>query len=386
MRTLRLFIPGSFEDAQLYMGHLVAFTSEGDAQLVELEPLTNRLETRYPAWKGLLTLAFARNDWLTGAVMTSLARNQVFADAINAVAEQVAGTELQLSDHDVALLPLAGFEQDGDVILDTSFYGARLYLGTTAGLFDYDIDWQERTVDRSRQRLDARCVGTAAEYGAVNASCEEEGLFTAYDEFGWRSGSENGSLELQQTAPRSMRASWFGTDLVNYESPAALALLRASVEDVTPDAAAIPRKRKVVTRFSSPTHELDALISDLTAQSGVASDDLQFVWNSSRAFFINTYSHGFFTAVKTTTTASGNRFTHHGEADGRVVAVHRFPPQGWVIETDFRAYLWAGGELIELLDAEPMSVRTFEGSKRYRQLIAVTVEDGLHLISAISPF
>ena len=43
-------------------------------------------------------------------------------------------------------------------------------------------------------------------------------------------------------------------------------------------------------------------------------------------------------------------------------------------------------ELTELLDTEPMSVRTFEGSKRYRQLIAITVEDGVHLISAISPF
>ena len=74
----------------------------------------------------------------------------MFADAINAVAEQVAGNgACKLSDEDVALLPLDGFEQDGDVILDTSFYGARLYLGTTAGLFDYDIDWQKRLwIDR----------------------------------------------------------------------------------------------------------------------------------------------------------------------------------------------------------------------------------------------
>jgi hypothetical protein len=386
MRTLRLFLPGSFEDAQLYMGHLVVFTSDGDAQLVELEALTNRLETRYPAWRGLLTLAFARNDWLTGAVMTSLTRNEDFADALNVAAEGLAGTELELGDDDVDLLPLHGFEQEGDVILDTVFYGARLYLGTTSGLFDFDIDWQERTVGRSRQRLDARCVAAAAEYGAVNASCEGEGLFTAYDEFGWRSHSTNGSLALQQTAPRSLRASWFGTDLVNYESQSALELLRASVEEVTPDSDDIPRKRKVVTRFSRPTHDLDALVSDLTVQRGVAREELQFVWNSSRAFFINTYNHGFFTAAKTTTTPSGNRFTHHGATDGRVVAVHRFPPQGWVIETDFRAYLWAGGQLSQLLDKEPMSVRTFEGSKRYRQLIAITVEEGLHLVSVIRSF
>ena len=384
MRILRLFIPGTFEDAQLYMGHLIAFTTDREARLVELQTLTAHLETRYPAWEGVLTFAFARNDWLTGSVMTSLARNQSLAEALNTVVDELVGEELVLSEADVGLVGLRGYSQQADVILDTVFYGSRIYLSTTSGLFDYDVDWQDLTVGSARQRLDARCVSATAEYGAINASCEDLGLFTGYDEFGWRHAT-NGSSELAQTAPRSVRSSWYGTDLVNYEGPSAPELLRASVEAVGVDDGLRERDRKVVTSFSTPTDELDALIRELGAQRAVPPDDVQFVWNSSRAFFINTHSHGFFTAYQTRTADSGVRLTRHGETNGRVVGVHRFA-RGWVIETDFRAYVLTGGRLIELLGEEPLSVRTFEGSKRYRRLIAITAESGVHLISAIDDF
>lgn len=357
MKILRLFLPGSFEDAQLDMGHLVVFTTERDTRLIELEALTNRLEKKYPDWQGILTYAFARNDWLTGAVMTSLTRNPRFAEALSTALGELAGTRLDLSRNDVDLLGLNGFDQEADVVLDTIFYGRRLYLATTSGFFDYDIDWQDLTVDASHQRLDARCVSAVAEYGAANASCEDAGLFTGYDEFGWRGTLANGSSDLDQTAARSVRASWYGTDLVNYEAPAAPALLHATVERVSVDGDARDRERKVVTRFSSPTDELDPLLAELTVQRKVPPDDVQLVWNSSRAFFINTHSHGFFTASKTSTSQSGLRFRRHGSTNGRVVAVHRFAG-GWVIETDFRAYVLPGGTLVELLDEEPLSVRT----------------------------
>ena len=184
------------------------------------------------------------------------------------------------------------------MILDAVFYASRLYLGTTSGLFDYDIDWQGLTVDRSRKRHDARCVSATAEYGAVNASCENDGLFTGYDEFGWRHHPANGSADLTQSAPASLRTAWYGTDLVNYDGPTEPELLSASVERVSGGGGATDRDRQVVTRFSSPSDDLDDLVRELSVQREVPSEDVQFVWNSSRAFFINTYSHGFFTAYR----------------------------------------------------------------------------------------
>lgn len=385
MKTLRLFIPGSFEDAQVYMGHLIAFTTERDTRLIELEPLTARLETAYPAWQGILKLAFARNDWLTGSVVTSLARNRRVADALNKSVDELSTEELVVTGDDVDFHRLEGFTQKADVVLDTVLYGSRLYLGTTSGLFDYDIDWQRRKVHRMRQRIDARCVAASAEYGAVNASCEADGLFTGYDEFGWTASYGDGSIELTQTAPRSVRSAWYSTDLVNYEGAVEPELLRASIEEVKVSSAFAERERKVVTRFSDPSgDELKDLVGTLHYERRVPQDDLQFIWNSSRAFFINTHSHGFFTAVRNPPKQGGTRIARHGSATGRVVAVHPFA-RGWVIETDFRPYVLSGGRLSQLIDEEPLSVRTFPGSKRYRRLITVTVEDGVHLISAIEP-
>jgi hypothetical protein len=381
MTLLRIFIPGRFEDAQLYMGHLIVFTLERDAAVVELAPLTSRLETAHDEWKGVLTLAFARNDWLTGGPVSSLTRNPQLAGALNDALARLADHQLVLDEDEVNYDRLRDFEPRSDIILDSVLYGSRLYLGTTEGLFDWDIDWDAKRVMRSRRRSDARCVRASAEYGTVNASCEGDGLFTGYDEFGWRQASASGS-SLEQTASRSIRTAFLGSDLVNYESPAKLELLRASVDQVKPDDSS--RERKVVTGFDDPSAELDRLVEQLTGEEEVPVGGVQFLWNSSRAFFVNTLEHGFFTAVPSAQDR-GFKLTRHGHVDGRVVAVHPCAA-GWVIETDFKVYLFSAGDVVELLDQEPLSVRTFEGSKRYRRLVAVTVEDGLHLISAVDAF
>ncbi|MBJ7470347.1 MAG: hypothetical protein JHD16_03560 [Solirubrobacteraceae bacterium] len=384
MKSIRLFLPGEFDDAQLYMGHLLLFTADRDVRAVELEPLTSRLETRYSEWRGLLTLAFARNDWLGSGAMTAIGRNALVAEALNMGFERMAGKVLELDDADFEALHLEGFRQEASAILDSVLYGARMYLGTTEGLYHYDIDWDALTVSSDAKRTDARCVRATAEYGAINASCEADGLLTGYDEFGWRDRNER--EDLVETASYSVRSAFLGTDLVNYETPVEPELLRASVADVELDGQELRQaKRKVVTGFSRPEADARGVVTQLEEQRSVPKDDVQFVWNSSRAFFLNTFSHGFFTATRTSTNASGITFRRHGRAHGRVVAVHPFP-KGWVVETDFRLYVLSSGKLIELLDREPMSVRTFEGSKRYRRLVAATVESGVYLISAVADF
>lgn len=112
------------------------------------------------------------------------------------------------------------------------------------------------------------------------------------------------------------------------------------------------RRRKVVTEFKPPSADPEGVITELRLQRAVPSEDVQFVWNSSRAFFVNTYTHGFFTAARG---QNGLRFTRHGRTSGRVVAVHPFP-RGWVIETDFGVSVLASGRLHSLVDDEPMTV------------------------------
>jgi len=381
MTVLRLFIPGRFEDAQLYMGHLVVFSDERDVCMLELQPFTERLEDSYSEWKGIATAAFARNDWLASAQIKNLMCSPDLAALWSSALQRVAPEPLA-PEIGTALEPLRGFEIEASVLLDSNLYGGRLYLGADSGLFHFDIDWREHRIDAYRQRTDARCVDISAAWGTLNASCESAGLLTAYDEFGWASHlAEGGTLE--HTADISLRTAWLGHDLVNYADNHQADLLSGTVERVEDQIARTPTRHELITQISDEPLELKFLFAALENGEAIPPAEIQFLWNSSRAFFVNTYSHGFFTLIWDKVKNRVNA-RHHGEAPGRVVAVHPFSG-GWLIETDFMLLQFTDGELTPLFEQEPLMVRTFTGSKRYRELVAVTAEDGLHLISVIDP-
>ena len=65
-----------------------------------------------------------------------------------------------------------------------------------------------------------------------------------------------------------------------------------------------------------------------------------------------------------------------------MVSLHR-SGAGVIVETDFSCHLFSEGSFIPLLDGEALNVRTFTSSKRYRNLMAATVEDGVYLIAIV---
>jgi hypothetical protein len=382
MKILKLFIPGDFEDAQLYMGHLLAFTTDRRLEMVELEPLTHDLDERYPSWRGLLTLAFARNDWLRTSQFHTLMSNDDFAVSVRRALETYP-TDGVSTDATETADELPGFSVEGDVLLETLFYASRMYVGTDAGFYDFDVDWQTKDVRRSRKRLDARCISASAEYGAVNASCEDDGLFTGYDEFGWGAAADGG--ELRHTAQRSLRTAWLRTDLVNYESLTHSSLLKGRTEEVDAADGGARRTRKVVTDLSVERESLDFLLEKVSQRKNIDLDEVQFVWNSSGAFFINTYDRGFFTVIWSRRDSQEKErviVTEYPGVMGRVVSVHR-SGVGVVVERDFACHLFHKGSFIPLLETEVLSVRTFNSSKRYRNLVAATAEDGVYLIAML---
>jgi hypothetical protein len=332
-------------------------------------------------WRGLLTLAFARNDWLATSQFHTLMSNDAFADSLRAVIDHFPAEGLEV-DAVPNAEELPGFSVEGDVLLDTLFYASRMYIGTEAGFFDFDVDWQPKQVSRSRKRLDARCVSASAEFGAVNASCEE-GLFTGYDEFGWSTATDGG--QLRHTANRSLRTAWFSTDLVNYDSLTHSSLLKGRTEKVDATYGGASRTHKLVTELSMERESLDFLLEELSQQKSLESDQIQFVWNSSGAFFVNTFERGFFTIIWSRLEDQAKErvtVTEYPGVTGRVVSVHR-SGAGVIVETDFSCHLFSEGSFIPLLDGEALNVRTFTSSKRYRNLMAATVEDGVYLIAIV---
>jgi hypothetical protein len=188
--------------------------------------------------------------------------------------------------------------------------------------------------------------------------------------------------ELEETAKASLRTSWLGYDLVNYVENDHADLFAGTAERVEDQSSERLARRWLITQFSDEPKELDFILSALQNGDAVPAADVQYIWNSSRAFFVNTFSHGFFTLVWDRANERVNA-NHHTELPGRVIAVHPFP-QGWLIETDFSVLWFTQGELKTLFDREPLMVRTFGGSKRYRGLVAITADDGVHLLSVIT--
>jgi hypothetical protein len=96
------------------------------------------------------------------------------------------------------------------------------------------------------------------------------------------------------------------------------------------------------------------------------------------------HSRGFFTILWHEDRPTEKRVivTEYPGVNGRVVSVHG-SGTGVVVETDFACHLFVKGGLLPLLEREALSVRTFNSSKRYRNLVAATVEDGVYLVAMV---
>jgi hypothetical protein len=391
--VLSVFVPGRFEDAQAYMGQLVAFGDERQPLCLELERFANGLEDRHPAWRGAATAAFARNDWLVSSQLRTLLKSRDTRMGFERTVRAAAETPLRL-DEAPGFQDLGGFDApaESSVLLDTLLYGNRLYLAADSGFYDYLVDWRWKEIVQTQKRLDLRCVSASAEFGSISVSCEGDGLFTSYDVFGWR-GDERDS-KPQKTAKRSLRTAWLQQTLVNYESAASATLLRAHVETIESDITPRPTRRQVLTELRETPQDLTFLLAALAQEQRVPEEDVQYVWNSHGSFFVNTYTHGFLTAVVNGAGAAGDADTVGGlslgdvhvsrydEISERVLSVHP-TAVGAVVETDFKVLLFAEGKMTQLLGEEAISVRTFPGSKRFRHLVLITVDSGIYILGLV---
>src|SRR5262245_45536398 len=86
MKFAKLFFPGNFEDAYVYMGWLNCFTTERDLRMFNLERVSQQVAQRVPEAAGVVQHCFARNDWVSSEQFRTLMKDQSFrADFLSAV-------------------------------------------------------------------------------------------------------------------------------------------------------------------------------------------------------------------------------------------------------------------------------------------------------------
>jgi hypothetical protein len=382
MRTASIFIPGSFEDAYLYMGRLIAVTENRSLRFYNLEQLVGAVERGFAAAIPVLTWLFVRNDWLASGQFASLMHNPDLFGVFFSLFDRLP-QPCFCSDADAAIETEEDLEMDATVILDMRLYNQRVYIGADSGLFHRDYDWSGEAVEAvtgTEKRLDARCLSMSAGYGAVNASCGDAGLFTSFDDFARL--RENSSPRLRRIADRSLRTAWLSYDLVNYQSYSDPLLLKSRQEEVDD---ALYHEKRALVGLGEEVMPLSDIYGELYSKFDIDAESIQFAYNSSRVLFVQTIQgHVYSIGVQTTREGWPKvTFARDYEYPGGRILGAQFSRCGTVIETENAVTLFSDGRWIELFRGGVLSVRAFAGSKRYQNVVCIVKEDGILLVGVV---
>ncbi|HWS84667.1 MAG TPA: hypothetical protein VN207_10450 [Ktedonobacteraceae bacterium] len=385
MKIAKLFFPGIYEDAYVYMGRLFILTEQRTILVYDLDKLVNSLEQdsekRVSGSLPIPTYMFSRNDWLSSSQFKSLLRNLGMYSSFLSAFEQFPQPYFEVDKKDF-LLKEQELDISDPVILDTLIYNERLYMGATNGFYQIDITWDKKgpvTLGKTEKKIDARCLSTSARYGTVNASCNEEGLFTFVDDFGW--WEQGKSSRMQTLANKSLKTSWIGLDIVNYSGYDHLDLFRSNSEKTQ---VKLEPEGRVLVGIDSNGQDLSYLFEAVQARYNIPTEKIQFTFNSSNRLFLHTDA-GFLHSIQI---HSENDIIQLGKAKvskettNRILSINS-TKLGPVIETSDQVALVLdkNGQIFTLSESGALVVRTFPRSKRFQNMVAIVDDNGVFLVS-----
>ncbi|MGW1450992.1 hypothetical protein ACWCO3_22285 [Micromonospora sp. NPDC002411] len=372
MPSFEITIPGEFEDAFLYMGRLFVATPEMDIRSVDLRDCLS--DDIFGAVTPLTEMFFLRNDHFSQPMVRSL----LTEPALNRAVRREATADARI------LYPrfADGLNESlfgAGAVLDFQMYNKRLYVSTTNGLFHFDLNLDDSRPEvlRSEKRFSARCLSTSIKNGTAIASCGDNGLRVALDEFDWARRDIGHSFTDVSRASR--RATWVGYSLVNYPSVSSLEFLKGQKEDLPDHKGA--RADYVVTGFEHDDGALEQLKPDL--------DGLDFVFNNGPSFFGQRKS-GQYTFTKHRFSTRYKVFGHNDKPSrtGKLpeaLSAHGLGDGGIVVETFDNVTLLREEGVERIFEGQSVKVRTFPNSRNHMNVVIVISDDALHLISPIPP-
>jgi hypothetical protein len=216
MKSVQLFIEGKFEEAWLYMNHLLLLTDNGDVLLVSADQMRDRLQSKTSASR-LAGVSLFHSDWIYPSRQYQYIWANRLRKQLRSQVKKLPEAALEVS---LRQLDLQHFEipSSAHTPLDVHIYSRRVYLGSAGGLFSVDVEWGDKPapIDDWRHRLDAMCSSVTAKYGAFVASCGKDGLLSSVENVYWLAPYELADDEVRKIRDESRRASWIESNLINY--------------------------------------------------------------------------------------------------------------------------------------------------------------------------
>ena len=383
MRTVTLFIPGTFEDAYLYMGWLVVVTAGRSFRFYDLDDIVAESNNLAPSSAYIADLMFRHNEWLTSPQFRSLIKTSSAAQDIVTQFDRFPKPYLQIP----ASVPFEEHEVriGTNLVLDYFIYNRQIYLGGKDGVFSAFVDWDNDVPslpNEFQRRLDARCVNLTGRFGAVVASCGDDGLLWSAEDAYWRHETE--SSDWDRAEDKSVKARWLANGIINYKTavdPNLLGIRKTRPRERLSD----DEGELIVTAIGEERIPLQQfLLSEIRRHTPDVFDAnlIQYIFNSDKVVFIFTFEGHFF-AVDVKARKVGPpalRFSHTYKGAGTRILSAATTKLGAVVETDQRIFHFADGDWTPVLDSAALSVRTFPTAKNFHNLISVTTEDGVYLV------
>lgn len=384
MNTVRFTIKTKAIDSYIYAGQLFLFMQDGRIMRCSYEKVINRLKENYPNLKGLITLAFLQNSYMHSEAAKIILGIKEVMDALHRVWDYASSTidfvldykDIEQDCYLVGMVPTSP-------VLDVKMYNKHIFLGNKTGL--YEIMFDEifgMNNPAMHKRFDAKVVHVDAKFETVVISAGREGLFT-----GNVPENRETIVTEKEVMKRSFRSAWSIYNIMNYEQPNEFTCLVNDVEKIPMG----ERKRK---RFESQESykilevgkerlSMDQLMKSVKERRKEKMNQVSYTFNSHQyGYFLKRNGKLLRMNIRSKQdddfyySSVIQEYSIEKSVKGEKPISASILPNGCVLEYFDKVVLYQDGKTFIIENEPTVTVRSFVNSYRYKNLVAVTKEDG----------
>jgi len=379
LRALKLFLPGDYKDAYLYRGMLLVVTSDLELRACRIDRIDEDLGRKYRRDALLITSTLQR--WRRNADPERFGASLI-DDLAGYYNKSHPTSDVVLNIDEGMLSAPQKLDVQGFFLLDMDIYKRSLYACTDDGLFRQDLEWEREDVGVSGDAVkwhDAECLHVSLRYETMNVSCGDDGLFTTHN--GHKHSDEKRRPSLKQTAKKSMLSRWIGPDVINYPDYDDPVFLKSDIQK-SPD---VKYQQIEVAEIGVEEYQLKSGFGKRIKT--VAAGSIDFTFNTEYALFIHTRDNDLFSLGIRHNPEEPPELTtlrSFGKLSEQILSAH-FCRSGQIVESFDRVLVLTRDEKRELVASRGKSIRTYNRSAQFQDVVTVTANDGVHVIYLIAP-
>lgn len=371
----------------MYAGYLFLVMANGRITYVSYHNVLHKLKNNYPQYANLIDLIFLHNEYSKSQAGKILLGIQEIKNETKRLWLKAA-KEIDFSIDFTEIEPFCKEVGEWESMpLDIRMYAMRLFYGTKDGLYESCLNMEDKSyrlhpsiIDKV---FDTKVIHLNAKNGSLIISADNDGLFGAQL---FEGNARTVVDEKEISSNRSIRTSWASVcDLMNYESTNSFEYIRNRSATVTKQ----PEKRfrygdnqekKRIISFGETVFDMDSLLKAVDFKK----EDIEYCFNSSRTgFFIlkdgrflnvnfrneSGFAEVYFSSVSTIQPKLNKRKQSNKVLSGHLV------PDGCVVEYFDRVMLYQKGKAYTLAEKQVNNVRTYIGSRNYRDIVSIISSD-----------